>query len=218
MQTTATTVVIPRQPGAAARMVAVFALGAVSSGGLVYAIMSRSTPVVVPAPSPVFQPVSQPVQPIVVQLVQPSAGLSSASGLPFEPPAGPSLQHDPSAFIGPPAPNPLVVVPEAANKGGAEVVVEPDARPATSPVIRPLPSPATPARIAGTKVNLNMASQAELEALPLVGPSMAKRIIEHRTKNGPFRQVKDLDKVKGVGEKTLARLTPLVYVDVPGDR
>lgn len=205
-------------------MVAVFALGAVSAGGLVYAVMSRSTPVVVPAPASVFQPVNQPVQPIVVQLVQPAAGLSpaadlsTASGLPPVLPASQSPQPSPPAFVGPPAPEGLAVEPAAANRVISEVVVAPAARPATSPVIRPLPSPASPERIAGAKVNLNVASQAELEALPLVGPSMAKRIIEHRTKNGPFRHVKDLDKVKGVGEKTLARLLPLVYVEAPGDR
>ena len=210
MQTTSTTLVTSRQPGTAARMVAVFALGAVSAGGLVYALMARSSPVVVPAAAP-LQPVSQPMPPIVVQLVQ----------QPTTPPSPQVVTSVPEtaspAFVGPPAP-PVVAVLPPAIEPAADVAPAASPVSAPSPVIRPLPSPATPERIASTKVNLNAASQAELEALPLVGPSMAKRIIEHRTKNGPFRHVKDLDKVKGVGEKTLARLMPLVYVDAPGDR
>jgi competence protein ComEA len=208
MQTTSTTVVMPRQPGTAARMVAVFALGAVSAGGLVYAIMARSSPVVMPAAAP-LQPVSQPMPPIVVQLVQqpaaPPAAVAPVEAL-VPQAVGP-------AFVGPPAPPVVAVLPPVSEPAPA---ISPVSIP--SPVIRPLPSPAAAERIASTKVNLNAASQAELEALPLVGPSMAKRIIEHRTKNGPFRHVKDLDKVKGVGEKTLARLMPLVYVETPGDR
>lgn len=56
------------------------------------------------------------------------------------------------------------------------------------------------------RVNLNTASQEQLEALPKVGPSLALRIIGGR----PYRSLADLDKVKGVGEGTLKALTPLV--------
>ena len=66
------------------------------------------------------------------------------------------------------------------------------------------------------KIDLNTATQAQLESLPLVGPSMAKRIIEYRAANGPFKSVADLDKVKGIGEKTLAKLMPLVTVGDAG--
>ena len=61
-------------------------------------------------------------------------------------------------------------------------------------------------------VNLNTATSAELQRLPGIGPAMATRIIEHRTQNGPFRTVSDLLAVKGIGEKTLAKLAPLVTV------
>jgi competence protein ComEA len=63
-----------------------------------------------------------------------------------------------------------------------------------------------PVRPAVAKVNLNTASQAELESLPRVGPAMAKRIIQGR----PYRNLEDLDKVKGVGPKMLEVLAPLV--------
>ncbi len=56
------------------------------------------------------------------------------------------------------------------------------------------------------KVNLNTASQAEIESLPGVGPTLAQRIVEGR----PFRSLEDLDRVKGIGPKLLERLRPLV--------
>ena len=65
---------------------------------------------------------------------------------------------------------------------------------------------------AGGKINLNTADEAALETLPRVGPSMAKRIIEWRTKNGRFSTVEDLLSVTGVGEKTFADLKELITV------
>ena len=52
-------------------------------------------------------------------------------------------------------------------------------------------------------VDLNTASQAELETVKGIGPAKAKAIIEFRKKNGDFRSVNDLDKVPGFGKKTL---------------
>ncbi|MCL6527022.1 MAG: ComEA family DNA-binding protein [Thermaceae bacterium] len=63
-----------------------------------------------------------------------------------------------------------------------------------------------PVRAAAAKVNLNTASQAELESLPRVGPALARRILEGR----PYRSLEDLDRVKGVGPKMLELLAPLV--------
>lgn len=62
-------------------------------------------------------------------------------------------------------------------------------------------------------VNVNTASAAELQLLPGIGPVMASRIIEDRTTNGPYRSPADLDRVTGIGPKTLAKLTPLVRFD-----
>lgn len=59
-------------------------------------------------------------------------------------------------------------------------------------------------------VNVNTAPQSELESLPGVGPVMATAIIEWRTTHGGFATVGDLLEVKGIGEATLSRLTPLV--------
>jgi len=65
------------------------------------------------------------------------------------------------------------------------------------------------------KLNLNSASSEQLQMLPGVGPSKADRIVAWRKKNGAFKRVADLRKVKGFGYKTLKKLEP--YLDVKGD-
>ncbi len=62
------------------------------------------------------------------------------------------------------------------------------------------------------KVNINTASAAELEKLPGIGPTLAQRIVEYREKNGPFRKVEDLRKVKGIGERKFRELRERVEV------
>jgi competence protein ComEA len=65
------------------------------------------------------------------------------------------------------------------------------------------------------KLNLNSASDEQLQMLPGVGPSKSERIIAWRQKNGGFKRVADLRKVKGFGYKTLKKLEP--YLDIKGE-
>ena len=62
------------------------------------------------------------------------------------------------------------------------------------------------------QVNLNTASQDELDALKGVGPAKAKAIVDYRKKNGPFKSVDDLNNVKGFGPKVVAGLRADVTV------
>lgn len=55
-------------------------------------------------------------------------------------------------------------------------------------------------------VDLNTATQSELESVKGLGPAKAKAIIEYRQKNGPFKSVNDLDKVKGFGQASIRKL------------
>jgi competence protein ComEA len=68
------------------------------------------------------------------------------------------------------------------------------------------------AAVPGAKVNVNTADATALETLPRVGPAMAQRIIDWRTKNGRFRSIQDLRSVSGIGDATFAQLEPLVTV------
>jgi competence protein ComEA len=61
-------------------------------------------------------------------------------------------------------------------------------------------------------VNLNTATQEQLETLNGVGPAKAQAIIEYRKKNGNFKTVDDLNNVPGIGDKTLAKLKPELTV------
>jgi len=68
------------------------------------------------------------------------------------------------------------------------------------------------AGFASAVVDLNAATPAELDALKGVGPAKAKAIIDYRDKNGPFKSVDDLAKVKGFGAKTVDKLRPELTV------
>ncbi len=64
----------------------------------------------------------------------------------------------------------------------------------------------------GALVNLNTATQAELETLPRIGPALAQRILDWRAANGGFGAVEDLRDVAGIGAKIFDGLKPRVTV------
>ena len=61
-------------------------------------------------------------------------------------------------------------------------------------------------------VNINTASADQLESLPGIGGVTAKKIVDDRTANGPFKSVNDLTRVSGIGEKKIAALEGLICV------
>src|SRR5215470_11551409 len=65
------------------------------------------------------------------------------------------------------------------------------------------------------KLNLNTANEEQLQLLPTVGPAKAERIVAWRTKNGGFKRIADLRRVKGFGYKTFKKLEP--FLDIKGD-
>jgi comEA protein len=64
-------------------------------------------------------------------------------------------------------------------------------------------------------VDINTASESQLESLPGIGPGKAKAIIAERQANGPFKSVDDLVRVKGIGDKTIAQLRAQASVGAP---
>lgn len=59
-------------------------------------------------------------------------------------------------------------------------------------------------------VAVNRADEGELALLPGVGPALARRIVEDRVRAGPYGRVEDLQRVRGIGPRLVARLRPRV--------
>ncbi len=89
---------------------------------------------------------------------------------------------------------------------GGAALAQPPARSAR-PGATPASTQAAPVRAAAEMVDLNLASEDQLERLPGIGPTRARAIVEHR-RTHPFRHVDEVTKVKGIGRKTFARLRP----------
>ena len=61
-------------------------------------------------------------------------------------------------------------------------------------------------------VNINKATQTELETLPGIGPSIAIKIINYREENGKFSSIDDLKKVSGIGDSKFENIKNLISV------
>lgn len=59
-------------------------------------------------------------------------------------------------------------------------------------------------------VNINMATREQLQVLPGIGPAYAGRIVEWRKENGSFTAKDQLIEIKGIGEKRLEKIKPLI--------
>lgn len=62
------------------------------------------------------------------------------------------------------------------------------------------------------KININKASQTELESLPGIGPTTALKIIDFRNENGKFASIEDLKEVAGIGESKYDKIKDLITV------
>lgn len=74
----------------------------------------------------------------------------------------------------------------------------------------PPPENENKANPTGNLININSASASELQDLPGIGPAYSNRIVEWRKENGRFTSINQLLEIKGIGEKRLANIKPLV--------
>jgi competence protein ComEA len=87
----------------------------------------------------------------------------------------------------------------------ALVAAHPLAQSAPAKTDAPAPKPAA-------MVNLNTATEADLQELPGIGTKVAARIVEYRQKKGPFKKIEELMNVQGVGEKSFLKLRSQITV------
>jgi competence ComEA-like helix-hairpin-helix protein len=73
--------------------------------------------------------------------------------------------------------------------------------------------PAATALMCGALLEVNSASEADLALLPGIGEVRARNIAESRRREGPFPDVESLDRVRGIGPKTVEGLRPWLTVD-----
>ncbi len=62
------------------------------------------------------------------------------------------------------------------------------------------------------KININTATQAELETLPGIGPSTALKIINYRKENGKYKTIEDIKKVSGIGDSKYNKIKELIKI------
>lgn len=62
----------------------------------------------------------------------------------------------------------------------------------------------------GGLLNINLASAADFEQLPRIGPTLAQRVIDWREAHGPFQSIEQLREVEGIGAKTFDDIRALV--------
>jgi competence protein ComEA len=179
-------------------------LSGASLVGLFWAVSAPRTPsptyeprppVTIPAEASRTPPQSPPPQ-----QVQPSPGTSTRLDTRVHPDQPTRAAPIPTRIE-----NPDAVLPEVTDAAAPE----PDAAEGVPQELPHSLAPASPLLL----VNVNTASQAELELLPRIGPALAARIIESRRTEGPFRTLKDLERVSGIGPKTVERLKPHVAFD-----
>lgn len=187
-----------------AKWAAVGALVTATGAGALFAWQREPAPQAAALPpAPVVLPQREPV--LLSQIVEKPGTVTGQTRASDDAVDVASAQDD-SAAQAPPQPvSEPTPVTQPAPKTPPQA--PPQTQPKPQPKPAPAPKPATPAvKPTPRFINVNTAGAAELELLPSIGPSLAKAIIDHRTKHGAFASLADLDKVPGIGPKTLEKL------------
>ena len=102
----------------------------------------------------------------------------------------------------------LAVAVDRSAAGAGETVTIVNEPAGMRTVAAPDTTPRQPA--ADSCINVNRAGAEQLDALPGVGPVIARRIIDYREAHGPFRRLADMERVKGIGPATVKKIGKMV--------
>ncbi len=80
-------------------------------------------------------------------------------------------------------------------------------------VLRQGEAPPTQSAAGGQRININTATQAELETLPGIGPARAQDILAYREANGPFTSIEEIMDVPGIGPSTFEDIKDQISVE-----
>lgn len=211
--------------GGPAKLVACTFLGMLIGGGGVYALMREPVPPIKPTIQPIYlhssslaptpfsvpshsnyAPTPQVAPDETVALDETPTQPSPAAAIAEPEPVPERIEPPPARLLEPaPPPTPAPTNPRPSPGPGVVPLPKPAPSPAT---LNPAPAPKSAAPRLDRKININTATKADLESLPGVGPVTAQAILDYRAAKGPFRTIKDLDNVKGIGPKTIERLEP----------
>ncbi len=108
----------------------------------------------------------------------------------------------------------------------ADQIIVPARRPTPQPAIQPpvvattpaltqestptTPVPEVPSTETSALININIATAAEMDWLPGIGPVLASRIVEYRLTHGPFQTLEELEQVSGISARMVEELRPLI--------
>ena len=113
----------------------------------------------------------------------------------------------------------LLILTAAALLLSALLALRPEPALEVTPAYRAAPAPAQTAGEddslwldMGRSIDINHATAKELEALPGIGDTLARRIVAYRSLHGPFQRIEELMLVEGVHESTLEEILAVATV------
>lgn len=179
-------------------------LGAVLVSAVIF-IVRRPDPPRLVVQHTDLRPASSPQVPSLVAVHL--SGEVIAPGL-YRLPTGARIEDALNAAGGPTPDGDIHRINLAARLADGQQIVVPKRVDPVLAALRASPSP-SPAAVVG-RVNVNLASVAELDRLPGVGPVTAQRIVAYREQNGPFVRIEQLREAKLVSASTFEKIKDLI--------